>query len=1280
MVTKPCTVSLSTVTPALTPQLVMSAIVKIRDSKGQQIEARAILDTCSTANFITIDMVQRIKLQTSKMTIPIGSLNNTTTVTRGLLKIQVQSKTNDYKREITCLVIPTISDLIPTETFPRHSIRIPANIKLADALFHIPRRVDLLIGAGVTASLLSVGQIRLSRDDLYAQKTLLGWVIVGDHSSDRNSKMACHMTSLEDKIIRFWESEEVETDGSRSTENNYCEEHFIKNTSRNHEGRYIVRLPFREDKGNLGSSRSLALKRFLGLERKLNANSDLKREYEQVIIEYLRLGHATIIEDQESGYYMPHHAVLKDSSNTTKLRVVFDASMKTNTSLSLNDILSIGPTIQEKLFEHLIRFRTYKYVVTGDIEKMYRQVLVADEDRKFQKFLWRIDGRIKTIQLNTLTFGIASSPFLAIRTVHQLANDMTLRFPKAAEILKNHLYVDDLLTGADSVDELRNIRDDIVDLLKHGKFKIRQWASNNREVLFGLPEDELHAKLTIKLDESLKTLGLIWDTQTDSICYTSDKYEQKGTVTKRDILSKIAQIFDPLGLIGPVISYAKIIMQKVWRSKVGWDESVSQEIYTEWHKFYRQLTNMSECSFTRRILDESPDDLQLHGFSDASTAAYGACMYVRNIKKNGSITVTLICSKSRVAPIKSVTIPRLELCGALLLANLYQAIKKPLGMKFSRVIFWCDSTITLQWIKTVPDSLKPYVSNRVKKITKLTNEVEWHHVRSIDNPADVISRGQLPHAFTKNELWFSGPTWLKESESKWPEEILTFTEVPELRKNVCLVSISNDLNLLERYSSHSKLFRIIAYCMRFCSLSRSKGVLKHDEINKAEKWIMRNLQAKMFGEEIKRLKGNNSLSEGKFAKLSLFMDNEGLLRVGGRLHKSNLTFAQKHPILLPSSHLITESIIRETHEKNYHTGIQTTLSLIRQRYWITDGKNQVRRIIRHCTHCFRFEPNTIQYKMGNLPTSRVTEAIPFENTGIDYCGPFYIKERIYRNRVQRKVYICVFVCMSIKAVHLELVSDLTSEGFLAALRRFISRRGIPRNIYSDNGTNFVGANNKLKELYLLINSTDHKERVEEFACERKVSWHFIPPLAPHFGGLWEATVRIFKHHFKRVVGTTVFTFEELNTFMVEIEAVLNSRPITSLSSDPNDLIALTPSHYLIGKPLNTLPEENLSAVADNRLSIWQRLIKMRQDFWSRWKLEYLNQLQVRQKWSKDGPELKIGAVVLIKDKQQPCFQWSLGRIEQLHPGEDGIARVATIHTTSGKLKRATNLLCPLPSN
>lgn len=423
-----------------------------------------------------------------------------------------------------------------------------------------------------------------------------------------------------------------------------------------------------------------------------------------------------------------------------------------------------------------------------------------------------------------------------------------------------------------------------------------------------------------------------------------------------------------------------------------------------------------------------------------------------------------------------------------------------------------------------------------------------------------------------------------------------------------------------------------------------------------------------------------SIIKGRLINLNRFLDDNGLLRVGGCLRKSNLTSQQKHPILIPSRHRLTDQIIREIHETHYHTGIQTTLYILRQKFWILDGRNQMRKVIRTCARCFRFRANVCGYKMGDLPSIRVRKALPFAHTGVDFCGPFHIKERKHRNRARIKVYVCIFICMSIKAVHLEVVSDLSSDGFLAALRRFVARRGVPTHVYSDNGTNFIGANNQLKELYVLFHSEKHKELVERFSSERCITWHFIPSIAPHFEGLWEATVKLFKHHFRRIVGDSLFTFEELNTFTTEIEGLLNSRPITSISSDPNDMLAVSPAHYLIGHPITSLPEGDLSHVPANRLSIWQHITKVRQDFWSRWYLEYLNELQKRNKWIQDGPELQVGTVVFIKDKNIPCSQWALGKVKDVHPGEDGVIRVATIKIATGDTKRAAKLMCPLPTD
>ncbi|XP_066583621.1 uncharacterized protein [Prorops nasuta] len=583
-----------------------------------------------------------------------------------------------------------------------------------------------------------------------------------------------------------------------------------------------------------------------------------------------------------------------------------------------------------------------------------------------------------------------------------------------------------------------------------------------------------------------------------------------------------------------------------------------------------------------------------------------------------------------------MTIPRLELYGALLLAQLYDEIYKSLkGELFNSCTFWCDSSIVLHWLRTPPHKLKTYVANRVLNTRDLCGKHEWKYVQSKDNPADAISRGQSPYEFKLNKLWQRGPDWLSKPKQQWPKNTIPNTEITELRKESCLSLVTEQLSIFNKFSSYHKTIRIVAYCLRFRKNSEHIGLLSNIEILKAEEKTIKHLQSIYFTDIINSLNHPNKTVNKKFAILSPFLDEQGIIRVGGRIHKSNLSYAQRHPILLPKHHLM-ECLIREIHLKLHHSGVLTTLYHLRQRFWLLDGKNYVKRVIRSCNRCFRFKPSTVTYRMGDLPKARMSASPPFTHTGVDFCGPFYNKERKYRNRNKVKIYVSVFVCMSVKAIHLEVVFDMTSEGFLAALRRFTSRRGLPQHIYSDNGTNFIGANNQLREILSFFNEKDSTSKIQDFNIKNHIQWHFIPPAAPHFGGLWEASVKIFKHHLYRVVGESLFTFEEFNTFVVEIEGVLNSRPIMAMSTDPNDLQALSPGHFLIGRPLIAVPENDFLSVPENRLSTWQHISKVRQDFWKRWNLEYLNELQTKAKWLKNASNIQIDSLVLIKNKSLPC--------------------------------------------
>ncbi|XP_017796726.1 PREDICTED: uncharacterized protein LOC108577994 [Habropoda laboriosa] len=946
----------------------------------------------------------------------------------------------------------------------------------------------------------------------------------------------------------------------------------------------------------------------------------------------------------------------------------------------LNDTLHIGPKIQDDLLHILLRFRIHRYVITGDIEKMYRQFIVRPEDRKYQRILWRDrDGTIKTFQLNTVTFGLSAAPYLAIRSLTQLARDEAHRFPLASEILQRDFYVDDALTGTATKKEALALREDITQLLKSARLNVRQWASNDRDLLQGLSEFDVNRKLHLGESSTLKTLGIVWNSATDFIHYAVKTTTSTPQITKRHISSEIARIYNPLGLLGPVIIIAKLLLQQIWILKADWDESLPMDIHTQWTQYYTQLPLLNNATFNRKTIINAASKIQLHGFYDASEKAYGACVYLRSIDACSNVQVNLLLSKSKVAPLRKHSLPRLELCGALLLVTLITIVRTALHIDISNIFLWSDSTIVLHWINTSPHVLKTFVANRVAEIQRKIEDAQWRHVGTSENPADLISCGQSPEEFLQPSIWQHGPTWLSKEEIYWPLWILTpMDDIPEQKTTICLASTLIDYSILERYSSWGKLIRIIAYCLRWKHRHRSGGCLTVAERNYAHNTIIKMLQHQYFAKDIHHLSDDKKPEVNrKLRPLNPFTDQNGILRVGGRLKHSFMPFSQKHPIILPKAHLTTK-IIEHEHRTQLHAGVQTTLYAIRRCYWPIDGRSQVWSVLKKCVRCCRANPPPVEYIMGNLPAARITESRPFTHVGVDYCGPFYIKEKRHRNRKQIKVYVAVFICLAVKAVHLELVSDITSEAFLAALRRFISRRGFCAHIYSDNDTNFTGANNELRELQKMLRAEEHQQSLTEFLTERSIQWHFIPPQTPHFGGLWEAAVKSFKYHLKRVANTVTFAFEDLYTLITEIEAILNSRPLTPISADSNDLLVLTPGHFLIGDSLTSLPEFDFREVPTNSLSNWQHIQKLKQHFWTRWHREYLNELTNRSKWTSGGHKIKEGSIVLLREDHVPSMHWPLGRVVRTHPGPDGIVRTVTMKTATKELDRNVKRLVPLP--
>ncbi|XP_055623489.1 uncharacterized protein LOC129766915 [Toxorhynchites rutilus septentrionalis] len=669
-----------------------------------------------------------------------------------------------------------------------------------------------------------------------------------------------------------------------SVEETACEEHFRRTITRNPDGRYVVRLPLKQEVLlGLVDNRRTALRRFHHLEGRLIRNTEQHQQYRTFLEDYYALGHMQHVFDHENPprpcYHLPHHAVIREDSSTTKLRVVFDASCKTPNGPSLNDALMVGPIVQEELRSIIMRSRTHQVMLIADIKQMYRQVLVDNQDTPLQRIVWRSspNNSIETYELKTVTYGTASAPYLATRVLQQLADDEKDNYPEAVDVLRRDFYVDDLFSGGRNTTEASNLRRQLEALLSKGAFELRKWASNEPAVLENVPPENraFKASVDFERDQCIKTLGLHWEPTTDQLRYKIQlPSTEDSPLTKRIALSYIARLFDLLGLVGPVVTTAKIFMQTLWTLKDNdgrtwsWDAELPPNLKERWYEYQSQLPRLNDLRINRCILIPNPEKVQLHFFSDASERAYGTCVYVRSTNATGAVKVSLLTARSKVAPLKNQSIPRLELCGALSSAELYERVTSSLQTP-AETYFWVDSTIVICWLKSCPSAWTTFVANRVSKIQTKTRNCSWNHVAGQQNPADHISRGLPAETLLISQLWWQGPHWLKNDPSEWPIQQQDSTPhlgaLVEARKTspaVASASVEPTFvdHLVARFSNFQRLVRAVAYCYRFVRNSRRKlpdestaTYLTTDERKEAEAVIIRLIEQQTFSCEYNSL-------------------------------------------------------------------------------------------------------------------------------------------------------------------------------------------------------------------------------------------------------------------------------------------------------------------------------------------------------------------------------------------------------------------------------------------
>ncbi|XP_062540830.1 uncharacterized protein LOC134208888 [Armigeres subalbatus] len=967
--------------------LLATAIVILEDQFGNTMQARALLDSGSQLCFISERASQCLKFKRSREALSVSGIGQAAKKCKQSIFARVRSRLSSFTGEDNFYVLPQVTLNLPIRRIDSTKLQLPVDIALADPMFTEPGCVDVIIGASLFFDLLHKEKIKLGDDGPIVQNTSLGWIVCGNLPAEtdvcRPHIVNTCTEKLDDLLTRFWELESCKTDSVLSLEEYACEKLFDRTTVRDASGRFIVTLPKKEYLiRQLGDSRSTAMRRFLSLERRLDTNPQLKLQYSEFIHEYLHMGHMEeVIGDEEDAalpqYFIPHHCVIKPDSTTTKLRVVFDASCATSTGVSLNNALMVGPTVQDDIISIVLRFRFHRIAIVADAEKMYRMVLQQWADRKLHKILWRDDRNesVRIFQLNTVTYGTASAPYLATKCLKRLAELDGQKYPEAAKILSMDFYVDDMMTGVDNEEEGVQLCSDMQQLLKGGGFNLRKWSSNCPAVLEKIPAELQDVRASFELDDSsatIKTLGLIWEPRIDVFRFKVPEWNS-SVICKRSVISDLARIFDPLGLIGTVTVSAKIFVQSLWKLKVSWDEPLQNELREQWAEFRISLSRLEFLEIPRWIAyRKNCLSVELHGFCDASTKAYGACIYVRCTHSDGTITTNLLVAKSRVSPLaelgkkrKQLTIPRLELSSAVLLAHLYEKTVASIPVS-SQSYFHTDSMIDLG--SATPDE-KWYVETRSRNGESSGCTFARHYTRR-----------------STKSLWWEGPPWLKQEREYWLEtqevilEVLDRSHLDESSAVVSVATISPPSDIFSLRSTLYRLEKLVALLLRFKyntlhargSISKRLGAVTLSEREDALQKLVKLSQHECFSQEIVDLERKGEVRPTSRIKTLHPRLIEGVLRVGGRLENAPISMNRKHPILLDKNHPLTFMIMRRFHFEHLHAGPQLLVASVREQYWPLSARSLARTIVHRCLTCFRNKPVVQDQLMGGKSHSSST--------------------------------------------------------------------------------------------------------------------------------------------------------------------------------------------------------------------------------------------------------------------------------------------------------------------
>lgn len=1281
------------------------------------VKTYAMLDDCSDATFCDESLIFALDAPYENVRYSLSTLERVRSTKSGLrvcglrIKGVLNSQTYHLPPTLSSDALPDATNYLPD---PEAVRRLPHGRTIAHHFPDIDPDATLTVLIGRNAEHLMHIQT-IGETPPFIQKTRIGHCVVGKlqssaHGPDTGSadthgvrNTVVHPISIEPRQqLRHIDDVFALTDRDEQLGLSVEDRKFLalmrSAANVDSDGHFNFPLPFKCFPPRLPDSKLAVVRRMSGTIKSLRKRP---KDFKDTIASFqvsLDEGHVEPLDVSPfepdirgdfGPFYLNHFPVRHPK--TGKLRVVYDAATR-HGGTSLNDRLMSGPDVNNALTSIIIRFREDIVAVSADVRQMFNQFRVTENHRDFLRLIWLKgndpEGDLSVFRARVHIFGARSSPAVAISGLRMTCEPD----PEIHDFASSSFYVDDLLGATHSVESAVDLMSRTKSLLATRGLLLHKVVSNSKEVLESFDVSALVPDLVdIDINDAplQRSLGIAWDVSKDVFAIRS-VIPAQNSFTRRSLLSIISSVFDPCGWLSPVVLHGRTIMRKIMQETkdAGWDDQLPERFRPPWNEWLESLKGIESLNVRRCFYSVPSTEIverSLHTFVDASKDGIGFTVYLRSVDRQGNVDVYLIVANSKLTPKTATTIPRLELCSCVEGARAANIVSTNLKHKVQSKHYYCDSQVALAFLANESRRFSVFVANRIALVQRLTDSGTWGYVPTDINPADFASRPTTPESL-RNSRWLIGPDFLYRSEPTQfspPMPKVTLESLPEQIKSslaVCATGVKRQRDssagifeiVFVRNSRWVRIVNIACAVLR----ARDKFLQRRPAAPALVSSIRRQAEIALV-KDAQRFSGLRA-NDQNLAPLAPMIGRDGAIRVGGRLQNATLHYDIKHPLLVPHTHPIAAVIVCHFHRQVHHQGrIITSGEVASNGYFVTKASMVVRRTIQACVPCKRYRGQPSTQIMGPLPKDRLEQSPVFTFVGVDCFGPFMIKDGpVTRRTVQRKINCLIFVCQASRAIHLEVLHQMSTNSFLLAFRRFQALRGAcVKEIRSDRGTNFVGSTSE----------PDAGLNVAEVAKESEnlgVTWKFNPPLASNQGGSWERKIQSVRKVFVNALsalGNKLLSLEEFQTLMIESAAIVNNTPLTAHSDaevcvpiSPAMLLHGTGSNPLTPAPFETFTEEEINAYGRRR---WRSVQALANVFWSRWSTEYRQFLLERAKWFIPARNLRPGDIVLSTEKSGKRNDWRMGLVTDVIPGSDGHVRSVKVKFTNGKtLERVASTL------